>query len=116
MFEALFTDPFSNRGDGVSLKTLVENLGNNYVFTLELPGFDDSEIDIQVHNGQLNIVAEHAKDAKGKFFHTCVQRTWSLPEPVDQDGVDAKLRNGILTVKVPKKDAQVKKITIKTEE
>lgn len=117
MFEALFTDPFSDRTDGISLKTLVESIDNNYVFTLELPGFDENEIDIQVRNGQLQIMAEHAKDAKGNFFHSCVQRTWSLPEPVEQDNVEAMLKNGILTVKVPKKNvAQVKKITIKTTE
>lgn len=117
MFEAIFSDPFTDRTDGVSLKTLVENVGNNYVFTLELPGFDEQEIDIQVRNGQLQIIAEHGKDAKGNFFHTCVQRTWSLPETVDQDNVEAVLKNGILTVKIPKKEmAQVKKIAVKTTE
>jgi HSP20 family protein len=116
MFEALFSDPFTDRTDGVSLKTLVESIDNNYVFSLELPGFDENEIDIQVRNGQLQIVAEH-KDTNGKFFHTCVQRTWSLPEPVDQDNVEAILKNGVLTVKVPKKIVEkVKKIAVKTAE
>lgn len=116
MFEAIFADPFTDRTDGVSLKTLVESIDNNYVFTLELPGFNENEIDIQVRNGQLQIIAEH-KDQNGKFFHSCVQRTWSLPEPVDQDNVEAVLKNGVLTVKVPKKSVEkVKKIAVKTSE
>lgn len=117
MFEAFFSDPFSNRNDGVSLQTKVENINNNYVFTLELPGFDEKEIDIQVKNGQIQIIAEHAKETEGKFFHNCVQRTWSLPEQVEPDKVNALLKNGVLTVTVPKKEIiQTKKITIKTEE
>lgn len=116
MFEAIFADPFTDRTDGVSLKTLVESIDNNYVFTLELPGFNENEIDIQVRNGQLQIIAEH-KDQNGKFFHSCVQRTWSLPEPVNQDNVEAVLKNGVLTVKVPKKSVEkVKKIAVKTSE
>jgi HSP20 family protein len=115
MFEALFTDPFTDRTDGISLKTLCENIDNKYIFTLELPGFDENEIDIQVRNGQLQIVAEH-KDTNGKFFHTCVQRTWSLPEPVEQDNVEALLKNGVLTVKIPQKSVAQVKITVKTAE
>jgi HSP20 family protein len=117
MFESLFSDPFAERTDGVSLKSSVENIDNKYIFTVELPGFDSKEIDIQVRNGLFKIVAEHAKDAKGKFFHSCVERAWTLPEAIDPDNIDAQLKNGVLTVTLLRKNVeQRKRIEIKSAE
>jgi HSP20 family protein len=115
-FNAFFADPFTNRDDGLSLKSHVEDTENNYTFTIEVPGFDESEINIEIKDRQLTIKAEHKEGSEGRHFHSSVQRSWSLPRGVKEEDVSATLKNGVLTVLVPKKEIQeVKKIKVLKE-
>jgi HSP20 family protein len=107
LFNAFFADPFMDRNDGLSLKSHVEDTEKNYTFTVEVPGFDEKEIDIEVKDRNLTITAEHKEGTEGtesRHFHSKVQRAWSLPRGVNEDDVAATLKNGVLTVVVPKKE------------
>jgi len=114
VLNTLFSDPFSERTDGVSLRSNVASNENDYTFTVEVPGFDESEIIIDLKDRQLEITAEHKENADGKYFHQSVHRAWSLPRGVNEDAVAATLKNGVLTVVVPKKEvSETKKVQIK---
>lgn len=115
-FNAFFADPFMDRDDGLSLKSRVEDMEKNYTFTVEVPGFDEDEIDIEVKDRNLTITAEHKEGTEGRHFHSKVQRAWSLPRGVNEDDVAATLKNGVLTVVVPKKEVpEGKKIKLLKE-
>lgn len=114
VFNALFTDPFSDRNDGLSLKSKVEDTGSDYTFTIEVPGFTEDEINIEVRDRSLEVVAEHKENADGKYFHQHVHRAWSLPKGINEDSINATLKNGILSVAVPKKEVpEPKKVQVK---
>lgn len=92
--------------------------------TLEahLPHFDDNDVNVQVlDDGTLEIQAErHEKeeDKKKKYViresSSSFYRRIRLPQTADADNIDAHMKNGILTVKVPFKALpEPKKITIK---
>lgn len=77
----------------------------------ELPGFAKDEIDINIEQGVLSIHAER-KQAERKEGTTHVNerrylrvaRKFTLPSSVDPTNVDAKLADGILTLKLSKRD------------
>lgn len=114
VFNAIFSDPFADRNDGVYLRSRVENNKNDYTFTLEVPGFSEDEINIDLKDRSLEITADHKENSDGKYFHQSVQRAWSLPRGVNENDVSAILKNGVLTVVVPKKEAtETKKVQVK---
>lgn len=109
----LLSDPYWDR-PATSLKSKVDNNENDYTFTVEVPGFNEDEISIEVREGLLEIAAEHKEDSKGKYFHSTVHRSWSLPRGVNEDSISAELQNGILSVVVPKKEIEGKRVEIKS--
>ena len=112
-FNTLFRDPW-DRDESIYLKSKVDNNDGDYTFTVEVPGFDEKEINIEVRDRHLEITAEHKEDSDGKYFHRSVQRAWSLPSGVKEDDVVASLKNGVLSVVVPKKElTEPKKVEIK---
>lgn len=104
IFDSLFPNPFNEleRIDEASLKSKVDEQNENYSVTLEVPGFEENEIDIEVHDGLLNIKAEHSEKPEHLCFYKKVNRSWTLPKNVKSEEIQAKLKNGILTVLVPK--------------
>jgi HSP20 family protein len=98
--------------------------GNAYEITADLPGMDESNIDVKFSDGTLTIKGEKRdkKEEKKKDYYLSerrygsFQRSFSVPDGVDADGIEANFKNGVLTVTLPKTtEAQKseKKITIK---
>src|SRR6476619_2321339 len=95
-----------------------------YEITAELPGMDESNIDVKFSDGTLTIKGEkrEEKEEKKKDYYLSerrygsFQRSFPVPESVDTDKIEAKFANGVLTVRLPKSaEAQKdeKKIAIK---
>jgi HSP20 family protein len=96
-----------------------------YEVTAELPGMDEKSIDVNLADGVLTIRGEkkEEKEEKKKDYYVSerrfgsFQRSFTVPNGVDADQIEAHFKNGILVVKLPK-SAQArqneKKIEIKT--
>jgi HSP20 family protein len=95
-----------------------------YEITAELPGMDESNIDVKFADGVLTIKGEkqEEKEEKKKDYYLSerrygsFQRSFPVPESVDANKIAAKFVNGVLTVILPKSaEAQKneKKIAIK---
>ena len=85
---------------------------DSFLITAELPGFTKDQVDVQVNKDMVEIRAQAQQvqnDERKNFlrrersFRT-FQRTIALPEPVNPTNVDAKLNNGILEIRIPKKE------------
>src|SRR5690242_12448361 len=82
--------------------------GSDVVITLELPGVDVSEIDIEVADGRLTISGErkdHWENSRGKVLvrelrYGAFRRTFQLPDGVGPDQVEAEADNGLLRLRV----------------
>ena len=75
------------------------------VITAELPGVREDDLEITVHRDTVTLRGERQDPTNGaKGYHRRERRsgtfgrTFSLPFQVDPEKVEAKLRNGILTV------------------
>lgn len=80
-----------------------------YVLTAEIPGVDRDDIDIQAGDGRLVLsgMRQERPVACEQFHrlergHGSFQRTFQLPLPVDHAAVTADLKDGVLTVRIPK--------------
>jgi HSP20 family protein len=84
-----------------------------YTVTAELPGVEDTDIEILVADGALILRGEKKceyQDRQRQFGERCYgrfERRTALPDGIDEDKVKASFRNGVLTVSLPKSgDAQ----------
>ena len=95
---------------------------NNFYVRAELPGVNGDALDIQATANNLSISGERTIAAEeGVKYHRRERESGSfsrmigLPAEVDADKVEAKLRNGVLTVVVPKAEiAKPKQISVKS--
>jgi HSP20 family protein len=93
-----------------------------YEITAELPGMNESNIDVKVADGVLTLKGEkkEEKEEKNKDYYVSerrygsFQRSFTVPSGVDVEKIDAQFKNGILTVNMPK-SAQVQKNEKKIE-
>lgn len=86
---------------------------NDESFHLEMavPGFEKSDFVIDVENEELSIsvdqkpkVNETTSYSRKEFGYASFKRTFLLPETVEEDRIEATYNNGILDVKIPKKE------------
>ena len=95
-----------------------------YEITAELPGMDESNIDVKFSDGTLMIKGEKRdeKEEKKKDYYLSerrygsFQRSFGVPDGVDADKIEANFKNGVLSVTLPKTEQaqrSEKKIAIK---
>ena len=96
---------------------------DEYVLTAMLPGLTAEDVDIQFNNGILTISGEYAdKRVEGdEYFFSELpvgkfSRAIEINEPIKSDKIDAAMKQGLLTIRIPKaEEAKPKSIKIKAE-
>jgi HSP20 family protein len=92
-----------------------------YLFRADLPGVKEQDLEISLTGTRLAVSGhrEQEKHDQGDTFYASERaygsftRSFTLPEGVDGDNVSADLKNGVLTLTVPKKpEVQPKKIAV----
>ena len=125
LFKGFFVRPVSYEGRGEVLprvKVDVAESNGAYVVTAELPGVKKEDIQVSIDGAQVTLAAEvkrerevskdervlHAERMFGK-----VSRSFALPQEIDEAQAEAKFRDGVLELRLPKKAAaQRKQVTI----
>ena len=95
-----------------------------YVFETELPGIAKEDIDITLEDGVLAVSAENktasdVNDDTGYHLRERrfgrVERSFRIPLPVDEEKVEAALKDGVLTISLHKVEAaQPRRIEVKS--
>jgi Molecular chaperone (small heat shock protein) len=99
---------------------------NKYEIKLDLPGLSENDISVEVRGDTLVVKGEKQEsleDNKDKKFYRVerrygsFQRTLSLPDDAAVDDISATLKNGVLTLEIPRREtkgqADVKRIAIR---
>ncbi len=97
--------------------------GTEVVIEAELPGMKDEDVDVELRNGMLTIRGEKKieEEKKEDDYHLTerrygsFQRSFRVPEGIDEGKIDASLENGVLHIALPKKDgtsAKPRKISV----
>ncbi|WP_342225551.1 Hsp20/alpha crystallin family protein [Rickettsia endosymbiont of Urophora cardui] len=104
--------------DSSSIKSKLITQDKQYILVLEIPGYDKDNIKLKVNNYKLFIEANiddtkanSATDHLNKKFNYVI----SLYDDIDQNAISSKLKNGILTIILPRielKDQNGKEIPV----
>jgi HSP20 family protein len=97
--------------------------GNQYVINTELPGFDKEDVDIQLNKDFMVLKAEKKSEEEDKsenYLHrersySSCQRTVNFPEEIDPSKVEGTMENGILKLKIPKKEPKPEEKMMKVQ-
>ncbi|MCS6851443.1 MAG: Hsp20/alpha crystallin family protein [Gemmataceae bacterium] len=101
----------------------VHDDGSEVTVRAEAPGFEAQDFDVQISGNLLTIRAERKHEerkSKGdaRFAeerYSQFRRAVTLPDGLDVDKVEARYRNGVLEVRIPRKpEAKGRKIHVKT--
>ncbi len=111
-FDRFFEDTGTKLNDRTGSPSVdVSETENEIVFTAEFPGFEKDEIDISVNEGRLTISGERPFTEEKETKHHRVERWYGnfnrsflLPKSADPETISANLKNGVLTVTMPKKE------------
>jgi HSP20 family protein len=119
-------DPMPFRRTEVAFRTMpAVDVAEAYVIKAELPGLDEKNIEVKVANGVLSIKGEkhEEKEEKEKDYYRrersfgSFERSFQLPDNIEDDKIEANFKNGVLSVTLPKSaeaQQQAKKIEVKT--
>lgn len=95
----------------------ISETDDQFLISAELPGMDKDDIEISLENRQLSISGERKFEKKedGKKFHRVetrygsFNRSFQLPDNVDEESIEATYENGLLNISIDKAEDKVKK-------
>ena len=92
-----------------AFKMNVEDAGDRYVVTAELPGVKKDEVNVELNEGRLSVSVDkkESDEEKGKNYLHKETSEWSATRGVflkdaAASGITGKLEGGVLTISVPK--------------
>ena len=96
----------------------LDDQDDKVVLRAEAPGFEPDDFDIHISGNRLTLRAKHKRESKEKgseYREECeCYEAMTLPEGIDASKVDAKYKNGVLTLSIPKtKEGRGQKISVK---
>ena len=96
------------------MKTDVKESDEGYELDVDLPGFRKEEIRLDLANGYLTISTEknleNKDERKGRVLRQerwsgTMSRSFYVGEHVTEEDIKARYENGVLSLKIPKKEA-----------
>lgn len=89
----------------------------DYLVTVEVPGVAKEDVDIRVDGNKLTIRGEKKQEKKEeKENYHCIERhygsferTLSLPQDADSEAINARFKDGVLTIDIKRKAVSVPK-------
>jgi HSP20 family protein len=125
-----FDWPFRGRRD-VSVRDAdwaprvdISETDDNFCIKAEVPGIKREDVKINIEDHVLSIHGENkqVKEEEGEQFHRVeryygsFRRSFTLPENVDEEKIEANFKDGLLTLTIPKTEAaKPKSIEVKVK-
>jgi HSP20 family protein len=121
LFKGFFVRPvaYEGRSDVLPrMKVDVAEKDGAYTVTAELPGVKKDDIQVTIDGAQVTLAAEVKREKEvsqdERVLHTertfgKLSRSFTLPQEVDEGKAEAKFRDGVLELTLPKKAAAARK-------
>lgn len=99
----------------------IHETDKEYLFTFDLPGMKEKDLTIQLDGRVLTVTGERKRESPVEAKNHRTERSFgrferrlTLPENINPEAIEAVFKEGVLDVRVAKKEiAQPKKIAIK---
>tara|TARA_B100000401_G_scaffold427628_1_gene359391 strand:+ start:129 stop:551 length:423 start_codon:yes stop_codon:yes gene_type:complete len=105
---------FFNRNYSVPSVNSIEN-NDSFEIDLAVPGMKKEDFSIELNDKVLVISSESSNNIENdkmrlnEFNFSSFQRSFRVPDSVDQDKIKANYKNGILKIKLPKRKESISK-------
>jgi HSP20 family protein len=109
--DRLFEDTFARDGSHWTPAVDIKEIGSDIRVDVELPGLKPEDVEITTENALLTIRGEKRSERKegedGRYHvversYGSFMRSFTLPQGVDENQIQAEFENGILSVRIPK--------------
>ncbi len=128
-FPTLYKDMFPESGEQLPKLSLfnpdlnISSDDNEYTITVEAAGLEEKDLEINLSESRLIIKGNKQEESENKdknFYrierkYGSFQRVLALPDDADADNIKASMKNGLLTICIPRKekpDSETKTISI----
>lgn len=123
-YRSLFNDLWSDWGTSAKVPPVdVSETDKAYVIEAELAGYSQKEVSVNVDKHVLKLSSvkqsdpEENKEKKTlvrERYYRAFERSFSLPEDIDEGAIAGEFSDGVLTITLPKKpEVQPKSIDVK---
>lgn len=117
IMDEFFNDAVATRQTSFAPSIDISETDKQYLIDVELPGIKKEDISLNIENNTLTISGERKFEKKedGKQYHRVeshygsFSRSFTLPDNVKTDSINATYNNGILNITVDKSEQQMKK-------
>jgi HSP20 family protein len=118
LFHSFFSEAPASAGNGTTESPLALDIAEDekdVIVRASLPGFTKEQVEVELHEGVLSISATQAvtQDETSERFYRrerrygSVSRRIALPEVAADGEASAELKDGVLTVRVPRAKPEV---------
>jgi HSP20 family protein len=91
----------------------------SYLLDLAVPGIEKNNLKIDINEDVLTISSETKNETEGnidgykrkEFSYSSFNRSFCIPDNVNREKIEAKYKDGILSVELPKHEEEMNKIT-----
>ena len=80
----------------------------NYYIELAVPGLEKKDINLSINNNTLLLHYESKNEKDHSFWQKSFRRNIKLPKNINLNSIEAKLKNGILSIKIQKDQQESK--------
>lgn len=123
MFDEFFNDFFNVKPMSIPPHNIMET-ENDFQIEFSVPGSNKKDFEIEVENDNIKIIKKKEdldttnNYSRQEFNYSFFEKSFYLPESIDQSKISSKYDNGILRISLPKKSEviiqnQRKFITVK---
>jgi HSP20 family protein len=125
-YSPFFARTLRRGGEGTSWSPVadISETDKDYLIKAELPEVKKEDVKVTLDNGVITIAGERRQEKEQKeaneirveSFYGSFSRSFSLPENIDAQGIQAETKDGVLKVRIPKTQAAApKKVAIEVK-
>jgi HSP20 family protein len=117
IMDEFFNDAVATRQHSFAPSIDISETEKQYLIDVEVPGVEKKDIELNIENNTLTISGERKFEKKedGKHYHRVessygsFSRSFTLPDNVKDDSIQATYNNGILNITIDKSEQKMKK-------
>jgi HSP20 family protein len=117
LLNSVWNYPLAANQKSVLPQANIYETSDDFLLELLAPGFEKDQVKISIDKNLLVIKAEVAERTNTEYLYSHVEfsannfeRKFQLSEKIDVEKIEAKFKNGVLQVRLPKKVAEKQKL------
>lgn len=117
ILDEFFNESLNYHRDSFMPSVDISETETEFQVSVALPGMNKDDISVDLDSGRLSISGERKleKEEEGKNYHRVeskfgsFNRSFQLPDSIDEESIEAKYENGVLNITIAKREEKVKK-------